>query len=120
MKDKNYFNKNIKYFIKNKLEKTFLDEWFLTECNEYDKREYLIKYYNFDNFNNLNEFEKILLGISFKNDEKYSYITESILLYFIKIFTNQPNIFKFTISFSTNKRKCSRQRQRSTVIFWSR
>ena len=112
MKDKNYFNKNIKYFIKNKLEKTFLDEWFLTECNEYDKREYLIKYYNFDNFNNLNEFEKILLGISFKNDEKYSYITESILLYFInknKILKITPEkikkIFNIVLSNQSNQNK---------------
>eukprot|EP01083_Nonionella_stella_P032967 90269_1 len=78
--DKPFFDEIIKPFIKNKMEKAFMDYWLLGDTDTLSKH-----YGNFTTINELNAFEKILLAFAFKTkakEDKHYAIYQRIHHYF--------------------------------------
>lgn len=63
-KDRDFFNKVVAPFLQNKMDRTYLDEWFLQEGVE--------KYLDPWKFDQLNVVERILLGKSLPDEQKAS------------------------------------------------
>eukprot|EP01083_Nonionella_stella_P005954 17194_1 len=75
-KHRQFFDDKIKPFIQNKLQKTFMDYWLLSDLDA------LFTFSSFGRFHQLNAAEQILLAVKFKNDSTTHCITNQILNYF--------------------------------------